>query len=105
DSTRADAGARGLALRQLLRRFLDVCNTVAYAHDQGIVHRDLKPGNVMLGQFGETLVVDWGLARPIDRDDEAQAGAAVPVEAAIPAAEATPPGQPMGTPEYMSPEQ
>ena len=50
-------------LRQLLRRFLDVCNAISYAHERGVLHRDLKPGNIMLGKFGETFVVDWGLAK------------------------------------------
>src|SRR5437868_11456112 len=58
-----DPGERALALRGLLRRFVDVCNAVAYAHSRGVIHRDLKPSNVMLGPFGETLVVDWGLAK------------------------------------------
>ena len=62
-----DPGERALALRQLLRRFVDVCNAIAYAHSRGVLHRDLKPGNVMLGPYGETLVVDWGLAKPIGR--------------------------------------
>jgi serine/threonine protein kinase len=49
-------------LRDLLRRLIDVCNTVGYAHSQGVCHRDLKPANILIGPFGETLVVDWGLA-------------------------------------------
>ncbi len=50
----------------LLERFVDVCNAVAFAHQRQIVHRDLKPANIMVGQFGETIVVDWGLAKQID---------------------------------------
>ena len=56
-----------LDFRELLGRFLNVCDAIDYAHHRGILHRDLKPGNIMLGRFGETLVVDWGLAKLIDQ--------------------------------------
>src|SRR5262249_30599729 len=59
------AGQPGVTLRGVLTRFVAVCNAVAYAHSRGILHRDLKPANVMLGKFGETLVVDWGLAKAV----------------------------------------
>lgn len=62
-ATTSDSGERSLAFRHLLRRFVDMCNALAYAHSRGVVHRDLKPANVMLGKFGETLVIDWGLAK------------------------------------------
>ena len=62
-----DPGRRSLELRNLLHRFVDVCNAVAYAHSRGVLHRDLKPANVVIGRYGETLVVDWGLAKPMGR--------------------------------------
>ena len=66
-------GERTLELHKLLRRILDVCNTVSYAHSRGLVHRDLKPGNIMLGLYGETLVLDWGLVKVVGRRDSASA--------------------------------
>lgn len=101
-----DAGERSLALRHLLSQFLTVCNTVAYAHSRGILHRDLKPANIMLGTYGETLVVDWGLAKAFERDSGAK-GSDADRLARTPDSppEATQLGQAVGTPAYMSPEQ
>lgn len=53
-------------LRGLLRRLVDIADTVSYAHSRGVVHRDLKPSNILIGPYGETLIADWGLARRIE---------------------------------------
>ena len=59
-----------LEFRRLLETFVSICNVVAYAHNKGVLHRDIKPDNVMLGAYGETLVVDWGLAKAIGQPEE-----------------------------------
>jgi serine/threonine protein kinase len=97
-------GPRDLALRKLLRRFLDVCNAIDYAHSRGILHRDIKPANIIVGTHGETLVVDWGLAKAIGRSDPTSGERTLVPSSATGSAE-TLPGSAMGTPAYMSPEQ
>jgi WD40 repeat protein/tRNA A-37 threonylcarbamoyl transferase component Bud32 len=105
-ATGGEAG-RGLAFQRLLRRFVDVCNTIAYAHSRGVLHRDIKPANIMVGPYGETIVIDWGLAKPVGHQVESKT---TPTEGTLHPASAT--GSPetidgsvIGTPQYMSPEQ
>ncbi len=64
------SGAGGWSLTRALGVILRVCEATAYAHSKGVVHRDLKPSNIMVGRFGETYVMDWGLARVLRRDGE-----------------------------------
>jgi serine/threonine protein kinase/tetratricopeptide (TPR) repeat protein len=98
------AGFAGVEFRQLLRRFLDICNSVAYAHSRGVLHRDLKPGNVMLGEFGETLLVDWGLAKVVGRG-EPKGGESTLRPSPGSDVFQTAAGSAIGTPGFMSPEQ
>ena len=97
-------GERQFELRQLLGRFTDVCNAMEYAHSRGVLHRDLKPANIMVGKYGETLVVDWGLAKAVG---QAEVGADLPLRptSALSGSVQTLQGSALGTPAYMSPEQ
>jgi len=89
--------AESPALSERLRAFERICETVAFAHAHGVVHRDLKPGNVMLGAFGEVLVMDWGVAKVLSDAPFVSAAIAVDGETAA--------GTVLGTPGYMAPEQ
>jgi serine/threonine-protein kinase len=86
--------------RRLLQAFVTVCQAADYAHTHGWIHRDLKPANVMLGDFGEVYVLDWGLARHIHDASHPTPAPVQPVPLGL-----TTPGTMMGTPGYMSPEQ
>ncbi|MBI4615366.1 MAG: tetratricopeptide repeat protein [Planctomycetes bacterium] len=113
---RADAGEpRGAdSLGELLPVFLKVCDAIAFAHSRGVIHRDLKPANVMTGEFGEVLVMDWGLAKIEGHPDTAEAAVAPDLASGAVAGRVldgganplrTQDGALMGTPAYMPPEQ
>jgi PAS domain S-box-containing protein len=90
-----------LAFRDLLQHFGDVCQTIAFAHSRAILHRDLKPRNIMIGDFGETLVLDWGLAKQVK-----PAGDTPPPQGSGDSDQGlTQVGQILGTPAYIPPEQ
>ncbi|MFT3767774.1 MAG: serine/threonine-protein kinase [Minicystis sp.] len=79
------------------------CEAVAYAHSRGVIHRDLKPENVMVGEFGQVLVMDWGLGRRIEAEEAPAEDAAIASDLVDPAL--TRHGEVIGTPAYMAPEQ
>lgn len=112
-----DTGAEGWTLPRALGVLLKVCEAMAFAHSKGVVHRDLKPANVMVGEFGEVYVMDWGLARvrgapdrhdlrarPVEAHpvatDRRESSSSLPSDALL-----TMDGDVLGTPSYMPPEQ
>ncbi len=96
---------RRLQLHGLIGRLVDVCNAMEYAHSRGVLHRDLKPGNIMLGRYGETLVVDWGLAKTGTRREQSPLDEATVVPLSSDGSTETIMGAVVGTIAYMSPEQ
>jgi serine/threonine protein kinase len=97
-------GREPSSLSELLQIFLKVCDAVGFAHSKGVLHRDLKPDNVMAGDFGEVLVMDWGLAKVQGRQDGSAADLVTSSRAEAGVA-ATIDGTTVGTPAYMAPEQ
>lgn len=83
-----------------IRIFLRICETIEFAHSRGVIHRDLKPGNIMLGEFGAVLVLDWGIARVRAVTDELASPASVAITPGD-----TGPGTLLGTPGFRAPEQ
>jgi tetratricopeptide (TPR) repeat protein len=100
------AGAHEVELVKLLQMFVSLCQTVAYAHSRGVIHRDLKPDNVMLGPYGETILLDWGIAKVLGQTAPTMGDASspsAPLMKTIPDT-GTHDGAIMGTPSYMAPE-
>jgi serine/threonine-protein kinase len=99
-------GERGAAVtftrRRLLAAFQSVCLAIEFAHARGVVHRDLKPANVMLGEFGEVIVLDWGLAKLVQQAAPAPDRPSIADERSL---DSTGVGEVLGSPGYMSPEQ
>jgi serine/threonine-protein kinase len=103
---RATGQADPLEFSTLLNAFVVVCKTVAYAHSRGVIHRDIKGQNVIVGDFGEVVVLDWGLAKLVDQTDEEVEAPTVSMDhCATGKVELTMHGDALGTPAYMAPEQ
>jgi hypothetical protein len=108
-ASRASSEERSARLSELLSQFALVCKAIAYGHDRGVIHRDIKPANIMLGRFGEVVVLDWGLAARVDRGDRARSSGEESILMPTLSIDDVPadvrPRTISGTPAYMSPEQ
>jgi eukaryotic-like serine/threonine-protein kinase len=96
---------RRFTLERRVEIFRGLLEAVAFAHSRGIIHRDIKPANVMVGRFGEVLLMDWGVAKSVSQEADGAAGAGSEPSAADMLVLETSPGALVGTPLYMSPEQ
>ncbi len=94
----------GLSLSALLRFLCQVCDAMDHAHSQGVIHRDLKPSNIMIGEFNQVWLLDWGLVHRVTAD-EAERGVGPPDRTPLIDSESSRAGEVMGTPAYMAPEQ
>ena len=101
--SRSPSEATTVKFRGLLNAFVEMCNAVAYAHSRGIIHRDIKGSNVVLGDFGEVIVLDWGLAKVVGRQHDEEAPITLGYDDTL--ATDTQAGAVVGTPAYMAPEQ
>jgi eukaryotic-like serine/threonine-protein kinase len=102
---RLDEYVKDTSLNDRLRKFQAVCDAVAFAHAHGVIHRDLKPQNIMIGSFGEVLVLDWGVAKVLKPRIDADERRSIRVNPRQSAANETSDGTVIGTRDYMSPEQ
>lgn len=105
--SRLDRYAKGAPdLSDRLRVFVRICESVAFAHSHGVIHRDLKPHNIMVGAFGEVLVMDWGVAKLMTPAETVDTAApTLPANPDAGQGHQTQPGSVLGTPGYMAPEQ
>ena len=101
----AGSAEHDIRLREMLSHFVAVCKTVAYAHERGIIHRDIKPANIMLGRYGETTLVDWGLAIPVPREGLFKVATEETLKLSSGSDAPDSSGGVAGTPAFMSPEQ